>query len=128
MWVIILHDGVDGKRDDLISNLIDNRYQELYLSKISGNKKYSVAYNLLAAMIFKTESGAIRFIEEFNNTDTISKSWFTNKFSWIKDRTLSLRKLTKEEYFDIIDSQIVIKKVKFQKSISKLENQKMLYK
>lgn len=128
MWVIILHDGVDGKRDDLISNLIGNRYQELYLSKISGNKKYSVAYNLLAAMIFKTESGAIRFIEEFNNTDTISKSWFTNKFSWIKDRTLSLRKLTKEEYFDIIDSQIVIKKVKFQKSISKLENQKMLYK
>lgn len=128
MWVIILHDGVDGKRDDLISNLIGNRYQELYLSKISGNKKYSVAYNLLAAMIFKTESGAIIFIEEFNNTDTISKSWFTNKFSWIKDRTLSLRKLTKEEYFDIIDSQIVIKKVKFQKSISKLENQKMLYK
>lgn len=128
MWVIILHDGVDGKRDDLISNLIGNRYQELYLSKISGNKKYSVAYNLLAAMIFKTESGAIRFIEEFNNTDTISKSWFTNKFSWIKDRALSLRKLTKEEYFDIIDSQIVIKKVKFQKSISKLENQKMLYK
>ena len=128
MWVIILHDGVDGKRDDLISNLIGNRYQELYLSKISGNKKYSVAYNLLEAMIFKTESGAIRFIEEFNNTDTISKSWFTNKFSWIKDRTLSLRKLTKEEYFDIIDSQIVIKKVKFQKSISKLENQKMLYK
>ena len=128
MLVIILHDGVDGKRDDLISNLIGNRYQELYLSKISGNKKYSVAYNLLAAMIFKTESGAIRFIEEFNNTDTISKSWFTNKFSWIKDRTLSLRKLTKEEYFDIIDSQIVIKKVKFQKSISKLENQKMLYK
>ena len=128
MWVIILHDGVDGKWDDLISNLIGNSYQELYLSKISGNKKYSVAYNLLAAMIFKTESGAIRFIEEFNNTDTISKSWFTNKFSWIKDRTLSLRKLTKEEYFDIIDSQIVIKKVKFQKSISKLENQKMLYK
>ena len=128
MWVIILHDGIDGKRDDLISNLIGNRYQELYLSKISGNKKYSVAYNLFAAMIFKTESGAIRFIEEFNNTDTISKSWFTNKFSWIKDRTLSLRKLTKEEYFDIIDSQIVIKKVKFQKSISKLENQKMLYK
>lgn len=128
MWVIILHDGVDGKRDDLISNLIGNRYQELYLSKISGNKKYLVAYNLLAAMIFKTESGAIRFIEEFNNTDIISKSWFTNKFSWIKDRTLSLRKLTKEEYFDIIDSQIGMKKIKFQKSISKLEKQKMLYK
>ena len=128
MWVIILHDGVDGKRDDLISNLIGNRYQELYLSKISGNKKYLVAYNLLAAMIFKTESGAIRFIEEFNNTDIISKSWFTNKFSWIKDRTLSLRKLTKEEYFDIIDSQIGMKKMKFQKSISKLEKQKMLYK
>jgi hypothetical protein len=128
MWVIILHDGVDGKRDDLISNLIGNRYQERYLSKISGNKKYLVAYNLLAAMIFKTESGAIRFIEEFNNTDIISKSWFTNKFSWIKDRTLSLRKLTKEEYFDIIDSQIGMKKIKFQKSISKLEKQKMLYK
>jgi hypothetical protein len=79
-------------------------------------------------MIFKTESGAIRFIEEFNNTDIISKSWFTNKFSWIKDRTLSLRKLTKEEYFDIIDSQIGMKKIKFQKSISKLEKQKMLYK
>jgi hypothetical protein len=108
--------------------LIGNRYQERYLSKISGNKKYLVAYNLLAAMIFKTESGAIRFIEEFNNTDIISKSWFTNKFSWIKDRTLSLRKLTKEEYFDIIDSQIGMKKIKFQKSISKLEKQKMLYK
>jgi len=126
MWVIILHDGVDGKRDDLISNLIGNRYQERYLSKISGNKKYSVAYNLLAAMIFKTESGAIRIIEEFNSTDKISKSWF--KFSWIKDRTLSLRKLTKEEYFDIIDSQIGMKKIKFQRSISKLEKQKMLYK
>jgi hypothetical protein len=128
MWVIILHDGVDGKRDDLISNLIGNRYQERYLSKISGNKKYSVAYNLLAAMIFKTESGAIRIIEEFNSTDKISKSQYSSKFNWINDRALSLRKLTKEEYFDIIDSQIGMKKIKFQRSISKLEKQKMLYK
>lgn len=128
MWVIVVHSGIEGKRDDIISDLIGNRRQEIYLNKMSGNKRYSVAYNLLAAMIFKTESGAIRIIEEFNNTDKISKSHYSSKFKWINDRALSLRKLTKEEYFDIIDSQIGMKKIKFQRSISKLEKQKMLYK
>lgn len=128
MWVIVVHSGIEGKRDDIISDLIGDRRQELYLNKMSGNRKYSVAYNLLSAMLFKTESGANRIIEEFNNTDKISKSHYLNKFNWINDRALSLRKLTKEEYFNIIDSQIGMKKIKFEKSISKLEKQKMLYK
>ena len=128
MWVIVVHDDIQERRNNLISNIIGIDPAEKYLNRISGNVKYSVSYNLSGAIIYKTESGAIKIVEEFNNTDILNKANYSNKYNWIKDRSLSLRKLSKEEYFRTIDLKIEIKKSKFNKMISKMEKEKMSYK
>ena len=61
------------------------------------------------------------------NSDT-NKSYFTNKFSWIKDYVLSVRKLTKEEWERFINFEISRLDNKYQKQRSKLLDKKNQYK
>jgi hypothetical protein len=128
MWIILLSDGIEQRRDDRISNLLGERVNEIYLGKISSNTKYSVAYNLKYAITYTTESGAKRMADEFNNYDPVKLSNWNNKFSWIKNYKMSIRKLTPYEWNSIINDKINVSELRHKKNIEKLEKQRLKYK
>ena len=127
MWVITASKGIEHQRDNKILDILEEKPNFQFLSKrVRGNSKYSTTPIVEYAIIFKTESGALRLIKNFNS-DT-NKSYFTNKFSWIKDYVLSVRKLTKEEWERFINFEISRLDNKYQKQRSKLLDKKNQYK
>ncbi len=127
MWVITVSKGIEHQRDNKILDILEEKPNFQFLSKrVRGNSKYSTTPIVEYAVIFKTESGALRLIKNFNS-DT-NKSYFTSKFSWIKDYVLSVRKLTKEEWERFINFEISRLDNKYQKQRSKLLDKKNQYK
>lgn len=127
MWVITASKGIEHQRDNKILDILEEKPNFQFLSKrVHGNSKYSTTPIVEYAIIFKTESGALRLIKNFNS-DT-NKSYFTSKFSWIKDYVLSVRKLTKEEWERFINFEISRLDNKYQKQRSKLLDKKNQYK
>ncbi len=121
MWVIICNRSLIEHRDHLISNLLDDPKPNNYLSKRSATR-YSSTSSLLFASIYKTESGAIRLINEFN---TSSKHQSSSKFYWVNDYHLMIHKLTKDEYNSIIDYQIQMLDRRYNKQRTKLVSKKL---
>lgn len=127
MWVITASKGIEHQRDNKILDILEEKPNFQFLSKrVRGNSKYSTTPIVEYAVIFKTESGALRLIKNFNS-DT-NKSYFTSKFSWIKDYVLSVRKITKEEWERFINFEISRLDNKYQKQRSKLLDKKNQYK
>lgn len=127
MWVITASKGIEHQRDNKILDILEEKPNFQFLSKrVRGNSKYSTTPIVEYAVIFKTESGALRLIKNFNS-DT-NKSYFTSKFSWIKDYVLSVRKLTKEEWERFINFEISRLDNKYQKQRYKLLDKKNQYK
>jgi hypothetical protein len=127
MWVITASKGIEHQRDNKILDILEEKPNFQFLSKrVRGNSKYSTTPIVEYAIIFKTESGALRLIKNFNS-DT-NKSYFTSKFSWIKDYVLSVRKLTKEEWERFINFEISRLDNKYQKQRYKLLDKKNQYK
>jgi hypothetical protein len=85
MWVILLSDSIEQRRDNMISEIIGDVVNEKYIAKIGGNKKYSVCYSVKHALTYSTESGAKRVIEEFNKQDSIQLKQYFNKYNWVKE-------------------------------------------
>lgn len=106
MYVIIVEKDIISHRDNMISDILGESIQAVYLSKKSGSNKFSTTTALNFALIYKTESGAKRVIADFNSRNHYNNS--RSRFYWIMDRHLSFRKLTKEEYNSIIDGKISI--------------------
>jgi hypothetical protein len=126
MWVIVLNRGLNQHRDNRISEIMGESITKEYLSKRNGSKVYYTTSNIQWAQIFKTESGALRVINEFNlDTD---KSRYSNKFNWVKDRVMSIYKMTREEYEQSCDVEISRLNNKYNKQLAKLTKKKSEYK
>jgi hypothetical protein len=126
MWVIVLNRGLNQHRDNRISEIMGESITKEYLSKRNGSKVYYTTSNIQWAQIFKTESGALRVINEFNlDTD---KSRYYNKFNWVKDRVMSIYKMTREEYEQSCDVEISRLNNKYNKQLAKLTKKKSEYK
>ena len=125
MWIILVNKNLSEYRDESISKLFGNQTNnvENFLSKYS-TYKYNAILDIKFAKIFKTKSGAERFIKRFNSSNRNS---YSSKFHWIKDNHLSCRKLTIDEWNKIIDSERILIEQKDQKELSKLEIRKKEY-
>ena len=128
MWVIVAYKSLQEKRDNRISELIGDYHSKQYLALRSGNKKYHTASIPAHAKIFKTESGANRIIEEFNSLNFETRKSYNNKFSWVAEYALATYKLTKEEWDQVVDTELYILENRYQRGKSKLLKKKTLYK
>ncbi len=126
MWVIIVNKNLSTHRDVVISGLLDGvKSPENYLSKPSGYKYNSTSY-LGGSLVYKTKSGADRVIKRFNSNS--NKDSYSSKYSWIKDSHLSSRKLSREEWYIIVNDEIHRLESKYKISRSKLESKLSQYK
>lgn len=101
-----------------------------YVSKTKLGKSYTNTYSMGLSKAFKTESGASRFVNQFiklkggNPTNMIK---WDSKFYFLRDKALCTHKLSKEEYYDMIDSQIYIIRKSSNAKIEKLVQKKRDY-
>lgn len=105
MWVIVVNKNLQQKRENRISEIlqeesIDNYNSYLYY--IHG--KYNTTLSIHYAKIYKTESGAERVIKQVKSDN--NRYHFSNRFYWIKDFEFSIRKITKEEWHSIITAKL----------------------
>ncbi len=129
MWIIVVSKDLVEQRDDRISELIGKSVIYNYLSKRSGkNSKYYATNAISNSLIFKTESGAKKIIKEFNSFTPGQKAWFTNKFNWVRDSQLSVRKLTREEWDKLVDIELRNLENRYASQRSKILNKRNSYK
>jgi hypothetical protein len=129
MWTIVVSKDLGHQRDEKLSELIGKPVIYSYLSKRSGkNSKYYATSALSNSLIFKTESGAKKIIKEFNSFTEEQKAWFTNKFNWVRDSKLSVRKLTSEEWNKLIDLELQMLETRYFMQKSKISNKRNSYK
>lgn len=126
MYVVVANKGLWLHRENRIAEIVGDITTKEFVTKRSGSNKYYTSSNTIWALVFKTESGAKRLIQDFNS-DT-QKERFSNKFNWIKDHVLSVQKLTKEEYEKICDHEIEMLKKRYDRQLAKLSNKKSQYK
>ena len=103
MWVIVVNRNITLHRDNRIAELIGDYSTQEYLAK-RPSSKYNSTSEIRFSLVFKTESGAKRIIEKFNSD--VQKSNYSNKFNWIKDYVLSIRKMTQDEWNSKIDFEL----------------------
>ena len=126
MWVIVVNRNLNLHRDNRIAELIGDYSTQEYLSKRSSNSKYHSTSDIKFSLVFKTESGAKRIIEQFNS-DT-QKHFYQNKFNWIKDYVLSIRKMTQDEWLSKINLEISILDNRYKRQRDKLTSKINQYK
>lgn len=120
MWVIIVNKDLQEFRDSTLSDIIGgDKPKENYLSYQFS--RFNSTTFLPQAKIYKTKSGAERIINKVKSTD--NSSW-RSKYYNLWQRHLSCRKLTRQEWHDIVNYELgklerdyQIKKSKLQKKI-----------
>lgn len=103
MWVIIVDRNLEEKRENRISDILNEKNNENYLS--FSYSRYNTTPSTHYAKIYKTKSGAERIIRKIKS-ESSSISNFSSKFYWIKNCQFSIRKLTKEEWQSIMINKI----------------------
>lgn len=126
MWVIVVNKNLNLHRDNRIAELIGDYSTQEYLAKRSSNSKYHSTSDIKFSLIFKTESGARRIIEQFNSD--VQKNHYSNKFYWIEDYVLSIRKMTQDEWMSKIDVELSILDNKYKRQRDKLITKRNQYK
>lgn len=120
MWVIIVNKDLQEFRESTLSDIIGgDKPKENYLSYQFS--RFNSTMFLPQAKVYKTKSGAERIINKVKSTD--NSSW-RSKYYNLWQRHLSCRKLTRQEWHDIVnyelgklDRDYQIKKSKLQKKI-----------
>ena len=122
MWIIIVNNNQAEHRDNKISNLLGDILleKEKYLTKTSYGKYLDTPF-IASAITFKTESRAVKLISSFE--ENLNKTQMNGAFRWISDKKLSYRKLSKEEWDNIIDIKIMKLNNKHNSQINKHNSQ-----
>jgi len=102
MWAIILYKDLQKKRDSVISQLIyeENAKNYEYVSKYHGNRiisRYSIDES---SIVFKTKRGAQNWLRKYE----MNKNNFC--YSMVRNNILTLIKISKEEWEEMVDRQI----------------------
>lgn len=127
MWVIGVYNDISEYRNYRISEITGDNSNRQFLGLYSGNKKYSKC-SIFMAKVFKRKESAEKIINEFNSLDPKTRGGFNNKFSWMSDSILSVYKLKREEWEQIIDFEISKLDNRYQRQKSKLLKNKQSYK
>lgn len=119
MWIVIANTSLSSHRDFHISSIIGDNPKEKYIYENS--KMYRASHWIMYSKIFKNESRAIKFINDFERS-----KFSDRKFKWISEYHLSYRKLEIFEWNQIIDYKINILTNRYNSSLNKLKSKKLI--
>ncbi len=120
MWVIVVNKDLQEFRDNTLSDIIGgDKPKENYMSYRFG--RFNQTPFLPDAKVYKTKSGAERIINQVKSTD--NSSW-RSKYYNLWQRHLSCRKLSRQEWHDIINFELGKLERSYQTRKSKLEKKK----
>lgn len=106
MWIIIVDKNLEEKRENRISEILNEETNENYKHYLNFSySRYNTTLSPHYAKIYKTKSGAERMIRQIKS-ESSSISNFSSKFYWVKNYQFSIRKLTKEEWNLIMTAKI----------------------
>ena len=120
MWVIVVNKDLQEFRDSTLSDIIGgDRVKDNYICyKFS---RYNYSTFLPDAKVYKTKSGAEKVINIIKNTD--NSSW-RSKYYNLWQKHLSCRKLSRQEWHDIVNFELAKLERSYQIRKSKLEKKK----
>jgi hypothetical protein len=117
MWVIIVNKDLQEFRDSTLSDIIGgDKPKENYLSYQFS--RFNSTTFLPQAKVYKTKNGAERIISRVKSTD--NSSW-RSKYYNLWQRHLSCRKLTRQEWHDIVNYELGKLERDYQTKKSKLQ-------
>lgn len=125
MWIITAA-SLSEHRDKSISRLLNDeiKTQEHFIT-LTYNR-YNITNQVFSAKIYKKESGAEKFVKSFNSNS--DKSKYSSRYYWVKDKHISYRKLTLEEWNSIIDREKSSLESYYKSRMSKLDLKRLEYK
>jgi len=106
MWVVIAKKGLDIHRDDLISELLEEKktkQEEYYVVKSNTSYKYNVSSSISSAKIYKQRSSCERLIKKFQSAQ---KDVYNSPYYWIREYHLSTKKVSFEEWNLICNQEL----------------------
>lgn len=120
MWIIIVNKNLQEYRDHkLLEILNDEKPKESYL--YYKFNRYNYNSFLPDAKIYKTKSGAEKLLYEIKKED---KTSWRSKFYNLNDKELSIRKLSREEWHQIVNFELTKLEMNYLSKKSKLEKKK----
>lgn len=132
MWVIKAFKDYSDRRDWKLGQITDNSHKLKnsigLLCKSSNDIHFKVTEYLDNAFLYKTERGAFNLVKKFESINNIEKIKINNKFYFIRHFSLCIYKISKEEYYKIIDEQIELEECSHKRRICELEHKKIQYK
>jgi hypothetical protein len=103
MWVIIASKDKNELREDVISDLLDFKKEKKLDTFVNRrNNRYHLSLSLSNALIYKQRSSCEKLVKKFNTAD---KTNYRSVFVWIKDFHLSYRRIDKDEWNRMCDTE-----------------------
>jgi hypothetical protein len=120
MWVITVYNTLQEYRDSILSEMVSgDKPVERYLTY--RYKRYNYTSFLPGSKFYKTKSGADRMLEKAKNGS--SNSW-RSQFYQLYGKHLSCRKLSIEEWNQVIDYELNNLERSYQSRKAKLEKKR----
>lgn len=127
MWVIVISENKSDSRDAILDGLLDTKpVEEKFLSKVS--TRWSIAYNVRFAKIWKSESGAKKILKMYEvERNNQPQNWQRNKFYYIGNKHFHIRRLSESEWNKIVDAELSLLENNYTRNKIKLENKRKQY-
>jgi hypothetical protein len=101
--------------------LTDNKLPEKYVWSGSSTR-FTETSSIGFSKVFKNEGSAVRFIDEFNQHKT------RDRYDLLRNKYLTYRKLTRQEWDLIVDNEQSRLKYKYEKANEKIEKKRRMFK
>ncbi len=102
MWILTLTKDIADARDKTIASLLGEKIDEVFVCLRF--KRFSYSNSIANAKVYSNKATVIRFINGFEKD--VNKHRYTNKYHSIQNFKVSYRRLTRQEWNQIIDREL----------------------
>jgi hypothetical protein len=102
MWILTLTRDTAEARDNTIAELLGEPINETFVG--FRFKRFTHSNSVTNAKVYTNKATVVRFVNEFEKD--VNKNRYSNKYHSIQNFKVSYRKLTLQEWNQIIDSQL----------------------
>ena len=124
MWILTLTKDIADARDNTIASLLGEPVNELFVS--FRFKRFTYSNSISNSKVYSNKTTVIRFIDNFEKD--VNKHRYTNKYHSIQNFKVSYRKLTRQEWNQIIDSELNILQHSYNIRKKKIEDKRNKFK
>jgi hypothetical protein len=102
MWILTLTKDIVDTRDNTIASLLGEKIDEVFVCLRF--KRFTYSNSITSAKVYSNKATVIKFINEFDKD--VNKHRYTNKYYSIQNFKVSYRRLTRQEWNQIIDREL----------------------